>query len=99
MYQGNRGRFLALTALLVASCSPIRGCVESQFELAPESRLPRWVPVPAGYSRSDLVLEAYYYVPPFPVDDTVFVLRSHDGRKLRDLSGKQWSHPRTQKQL
>lgn len=96
-----RKRAVRMVALLclVAACSPVRGCVESDFELAPESRLPNWVQLAAGVRREDVSLDLYYYAPPFrAVDDTVFVLRVK-GQPNRTSSGRQWWHPRTKRQL
>jgi hypothetical protein len=37
---------------------------ESTFTLAAESRLPKWFSIPSGYTRNDVTVEIYYYVPP-----------------------------------
>lgn len=87
-----------LILLLLTACSPTRGCVESGFELAPESRLPTWLHLPPDVKRSDVEIALDYYVPPFPVDDTVFVIRVK-GRKYKEVTAMSWHHPRTQKQL
>lgn len=92
-------RFLALVALLAVGCNPARGCIESNFELAPESRLPTWLQLPPGISRQDVSLSLYYYGPLIDsVDDTVFTV-SVKGRNYQTLTGKHWWHPRTKKQL
>jgi len=54
-------RFLFIGMLLVAACSPTRGCVESSFELALESRLPIWFTLPPGVKRSDVAVTSDYW--------------------------------------
>lgn len=39
----------------------LTGCKESSFELAPESRLPKWFDVPEGLTRDDLRVRMDYY--------------------------------------
>ena len=87
-----------LVGILVVSCNPARGCVESNFELAPESRIPIWLKVPPEARREDVSLELYYYAPPSEaVDNTVLVAKTRGERQ--EFSGKHWWHPRTQRQL
>ena len=47
-----------LFSILIVS---LTGCLEASFELAPESRLPRWLDAPEGVSRSDLRVTMDYY--------------------------------------
>jgi len=47
-------RSIALISLLLNACSPMRGCLESEFDLAVESRLPRWFQLPPNVSRTDV---------------------------------------------
>jgi len=62
--RGGRGFSVALGLLiLIAACHPVRGCAESQFELAPESRLPKWFALPAGLQRADVTVTLSYYGP------------------------------------
>src|SRR5262249_53085987 len=90
---------LGFVALLALACNPARGCVESDFELAPESRLPSWLHLPPGISRQDVSLSLYYYGPlSDSVDDTVFTI-SFKERSYQTLTGRSWWHPRTKKQL
>lgn len=46
-------------ALFLAGCSLFP---ESSFELASESRLPKWFSLPSGLSRSDVTVTMSYYV-------------------------------------
>lgn len=52
----------------------ITGCLESSFELASESRLPKWFAVPEGLTRGDLRVTMDYYTD----GDVVFKLYSKD---------------------
>jgi hypothetical protein len=88
-----------LLVLVLLSCSPTRGCVESDFELAPESRLPVWLHLPPGTPREDVAVFLYDYVPPFStIDDTVFIV-TIKGRRFREITTRRWYHPRTNRQL
>ncbi len=52
-------------AMLASMCLCLLGCAyfpEAMFELAPESRLPRWFTLPSGLSRSDVSVTMKYYV-------------------------------------
>jgi hypothetical protein len=51
-------------AVLLAACSPLRGCAESDFTLAAESRLPRWFSLPQGVQRKDVNVALVYYTAP-----------------------------------
>lgn len=84
---------LFIVALLLVSCSPIRGCVESEFKLAPESRLPKWFSLPAGYTKDDVTVELTYYSSPVPVDNAVFELVDRKGKKLSQVTGQMCWHP------
>lgn len=94
-----RNAILVVGLLLVIACSPTRGCVESNFELASESRLPGWLELPAEVARKDVAIELYSYVPPLrSTDDQVFVV-TVKGRKVSEVSGRSWLLPRTKKVL
>jgi hypothetical protein len=71
--------------------------VESEFTLAPESRLPKWFSVPSGYSRSDLTVKLTYYAPLLPVDDTTLELSNRNGQKFSVITGQRCWHPETNK--
>jgi hypothetical protein len=57
-------RFTILLAVLLSACHPVRGCAESQFRLAPESRLPKWFALPDGVQRSEVEVTLAYYPAP-----------------------------------
>jgi len=88
-------KMLFIVVLLLLSCSPIRGCMASAFTLAPDSRLPKWFPLPAGYSRDAIVVKLYYYSSPLPVDDAVFELTDRYDNILETVTGKMCWHPET----
>src|SRR5260370_34096407 len=52
-------------AILAVVCLCLLGCEsfpESSFELARESRLPKWFTLPSGLSRSDVTVTMDYYI-------------------------------------
>jgi hypothetical protein len=49
---------LVLVAVVAASSA---SCLESSFELSPDSRLPKWFEVPEGATKSDLRVTLDYY--------------------------------------
>jgi len=88
-------KMLFIVVLFLLSCSPIRGCMASAFTLAPESRLPKWLSLPAGYSRDAIIVKLYYYSSPLPVDDAVFELTDQNENILATVTGKMCWHPET----
>jgi hypothetical protein len=87
--QPSRGRgslphwFKALLIVLFTSvaCSPTRGCIESDFDLAAKSRIPRWFDVPESVQRSDLSVSLDYWIGPVGRTATV-TLHRVGGRRL-----------------
>jgi hypothetical protein len=53
-------RIFKLILLLILTLS-LTGCLESKFELAQDSRIPKWFDIPKNKTRSDLVVKAEYY--------------------------------------
>jgi len=88
-------KILFIVVLFLLSCSPIRGCMASAFTLAPESRLPKWLSLPAEYSRDAIIVKLYYYSSPLPVDDAVFELTDQNDTILATVTGKMCWHPKT----
>lgn len=83
-----------LLVLLLTSCSPVRGFLESEFNLSPDSRLPAWYPkLPDGYSKADVTIRMQYYAPLFDVDNVVFLVES-GGRTLYKGTGRSVHHPK-----
>ena len=63
------------------------GCSEANFNLAPESRLPKWFKIPIGLSRADVTVTMDYYIPPGgPI--AVFTMFDKQGHKIAKVKGK-----------
>lgn len=83
-----------LLVLLMAACNPVRGCPEANFQLMPDSRLPRWFSLPPGYTRDDVTVKISYYVPWAQIDDAVIALvDERDGHTLAQVTGERCWHP------
>ena len=90
-------RLAFLILILIVSsigCHPLYGFIESEFTLAPESRLPRWFTMPAGYTRKDVTMTITLYSNPFGIKAKV-VIRGPEPEYavLMKKSGKYRSHP------
>lgn len=75
--------------ILAAACLSLPGCdffPESTFELASESRLPKWFALPKGLSRSDVTVTMSYYVRPSGRTAT-FTLLNAKKQKLAEAKG------------
>jgi hypothetical protein len=79
-------KYLAVFALSISSCA-ITGCLESSFKLASESRLPRWMTLPPGLTRTDLSVTLNYYTNPLG-SDAKFILKDRKGKELAKINGK-----------
>lgn len=66
----------------------LAGCVESSFNLAPDSRLPKWFAIPDGMSRNELHVTMDYYVKPSG-REAIFKLFDDKGKILRQVTGLQ----------
>jgi hypothetical protein len=82
-----------LLAILCAACNPARGCAESRFDLAPESRLPKWFTLPPRHDRADVTVKMTYYIAFFGGSTATFVLFDRDGRKIAEVEGSIGSAP------
>lgn len=88
------GIVIAAALLLLGSCGVFP---ESSFELAPSSRLPRWIQLPAGLRRDQVTVTLDYYISPLGRTATFSLYDSHRQR-LRKVSGSQrGDHPLTLK--
>lgn len=77
--------------ILTVACLSLLGCdlfPESTFELASESRLPKWFALPKGLSRSDVTVTMSYYVRPSGRTAT-FTLLNAKKQKLAEVKGIQ----------
>lgn len=75
---------------LATSIFTIVGCryfPESTFELASESRLPKWITIPPGHTRADVSVTMNYYVKPWGRTVT-FIVRDTNGKILTRVDGK-----------
>jgi hypothetical protein len=82
-----RKLFIAIPTM----CLLLIGCEyfpESSFELARESRLPKWFTLPPELSRSDVTVTMDYYVKSSGRTAT-FILRDMKKRKLAEVKGSQ----------
>jgi len=73
------------TILVVAGCvfpCMLAGCLESTFDLASESRLPRGLATPSGFTRNDVSVTLDFYSP----GPAKFTLRDKNGKKLATIS-------------
>jgi hypothetical protein len=75
---------MLLLALLIAASQSLLGCAEGYFNLAPDSRLPRWFTLPEGLTRNKVTLNETEYG-----DHSVFTLYEGTGYPP---SGPLWGH-------
>ena len=80
-------KYLFTTALCIVA-SVMSGCVESTFTLANESRLPRFLALPPGLTRSDVSVTMSYYVKASGRSAT-FILRDKKQQILARVNGKE----------
>ena len=84
-----RGIALWVALLCAISGSALTGCQyfpESTFELASESRLPKWFTPPPGLTRADVSVTMSYYIKPWGRSAT-FILR--EGKRQTKVDGKE----------
>ena len=77
--------FVALTIL--GSAIGCEWFPESTFELASESRLPKWITLPPGLTRTDVSITMSYYSKPWGGSAT-FILRDTKGQIRTKVDGK-----------
>src|SRR5258706_5588221 len=77
--------FVALTIL--GSAIGCEWFPESTFELASESRLPKWITLPPGLTRTDVSITMSYYSKPWGGSAT-FILRDTKGQIRTKVAGK-----------
>ena len=75
-----------LFLVLLGACSPTRGCIESSFDLAAESRLPKWF-ASAGLSRQDASITMDYWNGPVGRTAT-FTLLNTKGQRIGRVVGR-----------
>jgi hypothetical protein len=84
-------RYLLVVALCISSCL-LTGCVESSFNLASESRLPKCITLPPGLTRADVSVTLNFYAP-LQGPDAKFILTNRKGEKLAEVNGKTKDSP------
>jgi len=84
---GSRSVFAVVLATVLFAISRCGNVPESIFQLAPESRLPRWFTLPRNVSRSDVTVTLAYYIQWRRV--AVFTLWDAHGTKLDEIEGRQ----------
>ena len=75
-------KYLLIVALGI-SFGAISGCVESNFRIASESRLPRGLAIPPGLTRADVSATVDYYT----LGQAKFILRDKNGREIGMVTG------------
>jgi hypothetical protein len=83
--------FVALAFSGLAMEKALEWLPESTFELAGESRLPKWIVLPPGLTRADVSITMSYYNKPWGWD-TTFVLKDAKGQVLTKVYGQD-KHP------
>jgi hypothetical protein len=84
-------KYLLLFVALTILGSAIVGCEwfpEATFELASESRLPKWITLPPGLTRADVSITMSYYITPWGRRAT-FILQDKTKQTLTKLYGKE----------
>jgi hypothetical protein len=87
---GRIDKYLLFFLALTISGSAIVGCEyfpESTFVLANESRLPKWITLPPGQTRTDVSIRMSYYIKPWGSSAT-FILQDTKKRILTKVDGK-----------
>ena len=77
-------------AILAATCLSLLGCdsfPESSFELASESRLPKWFTSPPGLSRPEVTVTMDYYVKSTGRTARFTLLHAGTKRRLAQIDG------------
>lgn len=81
------GKRLGLIVGVGIFACAVSGCLESSFRIASESRLPKWVTLPAGVERADVSLTVSYYTTLLG-DDVQFTLQDKNKQTIKKVSGK-----------
>ena len=81
-------RWVPIAAVCIFACATT-GCIESTFNLAKESRLPRGLAIPPGLTRDDVFVTLDFYT----LGQAKFTLRDKNGKKLTTVTGKTKGDP------
>jgi hypothetical protein len=80
-------KYLLIVAICL-SCCAINGCIESIGFLASDSRLPKWITLPPGLTRADVIVVHEFMEPTRQGVDIKVVLYNTKHKKLAEVSGK-----------
>lgn len=75
-----------LVVVLFVSSSAMTGCVEANWTLANESRLPKGIELPPGLTRKDVSVDMNTYAT-LRSPDVKFIVRDRKGKKLAEVKG------------
>jgi hypothetical protein len=84
-------RYLLIVAICLSLCA-INGCVEANWTLANESRLPKGIELPPGLTRKDVSVDMNTYVT-LRGQDVKFIVRDRKGKKLAVVKGNSRPYP------
>ena len=77
-----------IAAVCIFACATT-SCIESTFNLASESRLPRGMAIPPGLTRADVFVTLDY----IGISGAKFTMRDKKGKKLATVNGKTKGDP------
>lgn len=80
---------LIFKACIIFTFFCMNGCVESSFNLAKDSRLPKWFEMPKGLSRSEVSVTMDYYIMPGGRKATFKLYKIDDYFSLKTITGEQ----------
>ena len=87
---------LIVGVILLSGCHPMRGFLESEFDLSGDSRLPIWfASQERDQSREEFRVILRYYTSPFEVDDSVLALKNKYGLTIATVTGTHEWHSNT----
>ncbi len=92
----NKILIVLLLMLSLCGCDPRYGFIESEFNLSPESRLPKWVDIPPEYTRADLTMKISFYT--FGYAKIIIKGPAPDYKLIMEVMGKDRWHPITKEQ-
>ena len=97
--RSNKFLLFVVALTILASATGCEWFPESTFDLASDSRLPKWITLPPGLTRADVSIRMSYYVKPWGSSAT-FIIQDRKGQirtkvhgKTRGLGPNQLKHP------
>jgi hypothetical protein len=79
---------LVVALIILGTTTACEWFPESTFQLASDSRLPKWITLPPGLTRKDVSITMNYYVPLWGSRSATFTLQDTKGKTLKKVSGK-----------